>query len=199
MLCVFFVFVFLSLFLCCSPDWWDGAQGRGLGQTSALELFGWGIEWTLVQTNPWTPRCHGMHSCSARSCWWCKTWACLPDWLSPRQTGAGQAKWRSRYRVFFFFLCPGISLFVRAGQPPPSSPASPARVSCLYCHPLSWLLTVNDKMYPSEGSVLDFNSSSGGIIQRNVIYSLLVSLTHDLIHLTRLPWRPLKGNKRWVR
>lgn len=108
-----------------------------------------------------------------------------------RQSGA-----RVTALLLFFFLCPGISLFVRAGQPPPSSPASPARVSCLYCHPLSWLLTVNDKMYPSEGSVLDFNSSSGGIIQRNVIYSLLVSLTHDLIHLTRLPWRPLKGNKR---
>lgn len=198
MLCVFFYLFFLSLFLCCSPDWWDGAQGRGFGQTSALELFGWGIEWTLVQTNPWTPRCHGMQSCSARSCWGCKTWACLPDRLSPRQTGAGQAKWHSRYRVVFFL---SRYLFVCSNWATPNHPPPPHPPGCHVCTatPPSWLLTVNDKMYPSEGSLLDFNSSSGGIIQRNVIYSLLVSLTHDLIHLTRLPWRPLKGNKRWVR
>lgn len=194
MLCVFFyLFFFMSVSLLFT--WLVGWRAGKRIRANVSAGTGWGIEWTLVQTNPWTPRCHGMQSCSARSRWWCKTWACLPDWLSPRQTGAGQAKWRSRYRVVVFFM----SRYLFVGQPPASSPVSPARVSCLYCHPLSWLLTVNDKMYPSEGSVLDFNSSSGGIIQRNVIYSLLVSLTHDLIHLTRLPWRPLKGNKRWVR
>lgn len=39
---------------------------------------------------------------------------------------------------------------------------------------------------------LHFNSSSGGIIQRNVIYSVLVSLTSDRNPLTRLPWQPWK-------
>lgn len=43
-----------------------------------------------------------------------------------------------------------------------------------------------------RGPELDFNRSSWGIVPRNVIYSLLVSLTLDLNHLTRLPWKPLQ-------
>lgn len=105
-----------------------------------------------------------------------------------RQSGAG---------VTAILLRPGTSLFCLSRVTLTILP-HPHPPGCHVCTAptLSWLLTVNDKMYPSEGLVLDFNSSSGGIIQRNVIYSLLVSLTHDLIHLTRLPWRPLKGNKR---
>lgn len=58
---------------------------------------------------------------------------------------------------------------------------------CHVCTFLSCLLNCEWQDVSIRGLGLDFNSNSGGIIQRNVIYSLLVSLTPDLNHLTRLP------------
>lgn len=184
MVCVFISF---SVLFTWRMGW---STGRGFGPASALEL--WLRDWASFGSDK--PLNSGPLAAEQ------STQRCLSSGLDSTVTLSSFSKnqWvhsmQSRgsisRRICVAVLFSSGYLFVWARQAP---------LGVMFVLSTSCLLNCEWQDVSIRGLELDFNSSSGGIIQRNVIYSLLVSLTHDLIHLTRLPWWPLKGNKKWVR
>lgn len=184
MVCVFISF---SVLFTWRMGW---STGRGFGPASALEL--WLRDWASFGSDK--PLNSGPLAAeqSTRRC--CFVWPWLDRhfiiFFQNQRVHSMQSRGCVSRRICVAALFSSGYLFVWARRAPNG---------VMFVVSTSRLLNCEWQDVSIRGLELDFNSSSGGIIQRNVIYSLLVSLTHDLIHLTRLPWRPLKGNKKWVR